>query len=121
MIEIFYKKLQIYILPKVRNHLSLKKPSGVFITRKGTINDYRRKIAEILYDNKKEGTSVEDLMQMARIWRLNIEENVMEIEKYYEFENKESLPLTIKGRILEDHEIVDNINVADTDVLLYEV
>lgn len=54
MIEIFYKKLQIYMLPKVRHHLSLKKPSGVFITRKATIKDYRRKVAEILNDNKKD-------------------------------------------------------------------
>lgn len=120
MIEIFYKRLQLYILPKLRYHLSLKKPSGVYISRKATVKDYRRKVAEILFDNKKEG-SVEDLMGMARIWRLNIEENVLEIEKYYDYESKESLPLPIKGRILEDNEIIDNINVADTDILLYEV
>jgi hypothetical protein len=53
MIEIFYKKLLIYILPKVTNHLCLKKPSGIFISRRATINDFRRKIAEILYESKK--------------------------------------------------------------------
>jgi hypothetical protein len=58
---------------------------------------------------------------MARLWRLDIGENVMEIEKYYEYESYESLPLPIRGRPLEDNEIVDNINVADSDILLYEV
>ena len=76
MIEIFYKKLQIYILPKVRHHLCLKKPCGVYISRKATVLDFRRKIAEILYDHKKPEQTVEDLMAMARIWRLDIGETV---------------------------------------------
>ncbi len=60
---------------------------------------------------------------MARIWRLETGENVMEIEKEYDFEirEKEHLPLPIRGRVLDDKEIVENINVADSDVLLYEV
>jgi hypothetical protein len=58
---------------------------------------------------------------MSRLWRLDTGENIMEIEKYYEYESRESLPLQLRGRILDSSEIVDNINVADTDVLLYEV
>jgi hypothetical protein len=54
MIEIYLKKLFIYILPKVRHHLCLKKPSAVYISRKKTVLDFRRKIGEILHDNKKE-------------------------------------------------------------------
>jgi hypothetical protein len=30
---------------------------------------------------------------MARVWRLDIGENVLEIEKYFEYENRENLPL----------------------------
>lgn len=37
MIEIYLQKINIYILPKLRNHISLKKPSSVFISRKATI------------------------------------------------------------------------------------
>jgi hypothetical protein len=60
---------------------------------------------------------------MARLWRLDIGENVLEIEKYYDYEcrDRDSLPLGLRGRILEDNEIVDEINVAENDVLLYEV
>ena len=121
MIEVFYKKLQIYILPKTANHLSLRKPSGVFVPRKSTIKDYKRKIAEILFENKKEGKTVEELMDMARLWRLDTGENVMEIEKCYDYESRESLPLQLRGRVLDESEVVDDINVADNDVLLYEV
>lgn len=92
MIEIFYKRLLIYILPKVRHHLCLKKPSGVYISRKASIIDFRKKIAEILQESKKEAT-VEELMNMARIWRLEMGENVNEIEKYFEYESRENLPL----------------------------
>lgn len=60
-------------------------------------------------------------MGMSRLWRLDIGEDVIEIEKLYEYETADSLPIQIRGRVLEEDEIVDNINVADTDVLLYEV
>lgn len=85
MIEIFLKKLFIYILPKAKYHLCLKKPSSVYISRKQNVLDFRRKVAEILHDNKKE-TSVEALMSYARIWRLETGENVQEIEKYIDHE-----------------------------------
>jgi hypothetical protein len=54
MIEIFFKKLNIYILPKIRQHLCLKKPSGVYISRKATILEFRRKVAEILFESRKD-------------------------------------------------------------------
>jgi hypothetical protein len=122
-IEIYYAKLQLYILPKIRNHLSLKKPSGVFISRKATIRDYRRKIAEILFSNKCEQQSVGELMSMARIWRLETHENVLEIEKEYDYSSrdKDAFPMAIRGKVLDDNQKVEDINVADNDVLLYEV
>jgi hypothetical protein len=97
MIEIYLKKLFIYILPKVRHHLCLKKPSAVYISRKKTVLDFRRKIGEILHDNKKE-VSVIELMNYARIWRLETGENAFEIEKFFDHETNnqrdlDSLPM----------------------------
>lgn len=37
VIEVFLKKVYIYILPKVRDHISLRKPSPLFISRKATV------------------------------------------------------------------------------------
>ena len=51
IVEVYYQKLQFYILPKTSNHLVLKKPSGVFISRKATVFDFHQKIAEIFYAN----------------------------------------------------------------------
>jgi hypothetical protein len=56
---------------------------------------------------------------MSRIWRLDTGESPLEVEKDYQYAR--NLPIKVKGRILEPHEIIDNINVADDDVLLYEV
>lgn len=58
---------------------------------------------------------------MSRIWRLDTGENVLEIERDYEYESRRGLPIQVRGRILDNNEIVENINVATTDVLLYEI
>jgi hypothetical protein len=54
MIEIFWKKIYIYIYPKTKYHLSLKKPSAVYVSRKSTVHETRKRIAEILHSNKSE-------------------------------------------------------------------
>lgn len=48
-------------------------------------------------------------------------ENVMNIEKEYDHATRDLLPIELDGRVLQDDEIIDDIKVADTDVLLYEV
>jgi uncharacterized membrane protein len=101
MVEVYFQRIFLYILPKVKYHLCLKKPSSIFISRKATVLDMRRRIAEILHDNKKEMT-VKELMNVARIWRLDTGENVMDIEKFFDYEAKDydNLPIEVRGRIL---------------------
>jgi len=118
MIEVFYKKLCIYILPKVRHHVTLKKPCGIYISRRSKVIDFRRKVASIIKDSKTEHT-IEELMGMARLWRLDIGEGIDEVEQL--FNESSTIPVGIRGRILDDNEIIDDINVAETDTLLYEV
>lgn len=61
-------------------------------------------------------------MEISRLWKLDMNENVYDIEKLYDCEIRENFPLQIDGRILEDNELLENINVsAETDILLYEV
>ncbi len=124
MIEIFLKKLNLYIFPKVQGHLILKKPSSVFMSRKATIKEFKLYVAEILYENKKE-ISIKELMNMSRLWRLDTGESISDIEKEFEYETygsgMEHLPMQIRGKVLELDEVISNINVAETDVLLYEV
>jgi hypothetical protein len=79
IVEVFYKKLQIYILPRETPHLVLRKPSGIFISRKATVGDFHRKVAEILFANQKKST-LEQLIDVSRIWRLEIGEDIFEIE-----------------------------------------
>lgn len=47
-VEVYYQKLQLYILPKNTSHLVLKRPSAVYISRKATVKQYHQKVAEIL-------------------------------------------------------------------------
>jgi hypothetical protein len=64
----------------------LKKPSAIYISRKGTVKELHKNIAEILFENKKD-LSVRELISMSRIWRLETGENVFEIEKYFDSES----------------------------------
>lgn len=88
IVEVFYKKLQIYILPRNTSHLVLRKPSGIFISRKSTVADFHKKIAEILLPNQKK-FNLEQLIEMTRIWRLELGEDVYDIERYQVDEAKE--------------------------------
>ena len=60
---------------------------------------------------------------MSRLWRLDTGENVQEIEKYFDQESYSisNLPMQIRGKILGLEEVVGNCNIANNDVLLYEV
>jgi hypothetical protein len=62
-------------------------------------------------------------MSIARLWRLETGENVFDIEKEYDYavRDKDQLPMQVRGRVLDEKEVVEDINVADNDVLLYEV
>lgn len=86
------------------------------------MGELKKKIAEILYENKKD-IPFKGLLSMSRVWRLEIGENVFDIEKHFEYESNSfsSLPMNIRGRVLELEEVINNINVAENDVLLYEV
>ena len=119
IVEVFYKKLQIYILPRGTSHLVLRKPSGVFITRKAKVSEYHRKVVDILLPNQKSFTA-EQLLGMSRLWRLEIGEDVYDIERYQADDNSDKL-FPIMGRVLNESEWIDNIDVAEDDVLLYEV
>eukprot|EP00347_Sterkiella_histriomuscorum_P008234 403345866 len=107
MIEIFLKPVLLYILPKLRTHPNLKKPAYVFISRRAKV--------------KKDQTTAEQLMNIARIWRLEVGENVLQIEKEFDMETRDNLPMPLSGKVLLNEEIIEEINVADNDVLLYEV
>lgn len=102
IVEVFYQRLQLYILPKSTNHLILRKPSALYISRKATVIDYHTKMVEILVANNNH-RSVEELLSMSRIWRLDTGESVLDIEKDYDYEKHRGLPLQVRGRILEDN------------------
>jgi hypothetical protein len=98
MFEIYFKRVQVYILPRGADHLMLRKKSSIFISRKATVHDYHKKVAEILCPNQNKRT-LEELLQISRLWRLETGEDVYEIERYYPSDNKNGL-YVIRGRVL---------------------
>ena len=59
-------------------------------------------------------------MGMSRLWRLEIGEDVTDIERYQAEDTSDKL-FPIMGRVLNESELLDNIDVAEDDVMLYEV
>ena len=119
IIELYYKRLQVYILPREAEHLFLRKPSSIYISRKATVFDYHKKVAEILLPNQNK-RSLEDLLGISRLWRLETGEDVLEIERYYPSDNKNGI-YVIRGKVLGLQEVIEDIDVAEDDCLLYEV
>jgi hypothetical protein len=76
-------------------------------------------VAEILLPNQKKHT-LETLLKMSRIWRLETGEDVQEVERYYQSDNKNGLYM-IRGRVLDEKEVVEDIDVAEDDSMIYEV
>lgn len=61
------------------------------------------------------------IKKVSRLWRLETEETYQTIERLIiETIDDEDFPLQIRGRVLKDEEELDKINVAETDVLIYE-
>ncbi|CDW86593.1 ubiquitin carboxyl-terminal hydrolase [Stylonychia lemnae] len=121
VVEVLYKKVMIYILPKLRTHQYLKQAAAVYVSRQASVLDLRKKIAQVLRDSQGERRSIIELMDMSRLWKLDPSETVYDVEKYYECESKESLPLQIDGKVLEDNQLLEDLNISENDILLYEV
>lgn len=57
---------------------------------------------------------------MSRLWRLDTGEDVMEIERYYQSDNKNGM-YVIRGRVMSPKEVIEDIDIAEDDCILYEV
>ena len=51
IVEVFHKKLVLYILPKREYHLTLVKPAAVYLPRKCTVFDLRKTVATVLFEH----------------------------------------------------------------------
>lgn len=87
--------------------------------RQSTILSLRKFVAEVLHDFNNGKNSAENYLYMSRLWKLHIGESIEEIQKDTTYNPTHMHE--IRGRVLMDTEILDLINVADTDILLYEV
>lgn len=60
-------------------------------------------MAEILHENKTKFT-LKQLVEMSRLWRLDIGESVMDIEKG--INNDYHTAISIRGRVLDKNEVL---------------
>lgn len=87
MVEVFLKPIQIFILPKLRNHPSLKKPVHVFISRTARVIDLKTKMATILHHSRSNKDFTPEVMnKMTRLWKLENGETALSVERDYDNE-----------------------------------
>jgi hypothetical protein len=83
------------------------------------------KIATSLAAKSNKGSfSIRDLCRWARILKVNdTQEAIGEINKevYATAGNEDQLPIEIPAEILESYRTIDSLNIADGEVLVYEV
>ena len=78
-IEVFLKRILFYILPKKSRFVTLKRPAPIYISRLATIGELREYLGSILA-KELDDWSIEDMLRITRFWKLDLGENINEIE-----------------------------------------
>jgi hypothetical protein len=90
-----------------------------------TVGEMHVKIAQSLHGKSPKHNihSIQHLVQMSRIWKLENGEDINEIQNsaYATKGDPKQLPIKINGTILDRSAVIDQINVADDEILMYEV
>jgi hypothetical protein len=114
------------MIPQMSYYPSCKtNPFTVYISRNAKVGDLQIRIAQSLHgkSSKHSAHSIHHLVQMSRLWKLDTGENISEIQNQIYATNGDPklLPIEVNGSILDRSATIDSINVADDEVLMFEV
>lgn len=100
-------------------------PFTVYVSRNTTVGELHTKVAQSLHGKspKHANHSIFHLVTMSRLWKLDVGENITQIQDsiYATNGDPKLLPIQINGKILDRSATIDQINVADDETLMYEV
>jgi hypothetical protein len=114
------------MIPQMSYYPSQKtNPLTVYISRNSTVGELQSKIVQSLHGKSSKHTmhSIAHLLQMSRLWKLDTGENIEEIQNkiYATNGDPKNLPIQVNGTILDRAATIDSINVADEEILMFEV
>ena len=104
--------------PNVKYHEGLKIAHRFYTTRAITVKELHLKICEAIERDSVKFSALE-LFTYSRLWVFEQGDSIEELESQIEADSR-NLPIEIHGRILQPHQLIDEINVADDEMILLE-
>jgi len=120
-VEVHLRRFELRTSPNIRYHEQLKMPHRFYISRSSTVKEMHLKICEQIEGGSVKFNAVE-LFRLSRLWVFEQGDTIQDLE--YQLAQLSSdlsnLPVEVHGRILQNHQLIDEINVADDDLILLE-
>lgn len=122
--------LKIHIIPRIAYYPTASNvvdlPFTVYVPRNSTVGELQIRIALSLQakSDKGKGESLLDLCKWARILKVDYSnESAEDINnQVYGTQGDESqLPIEVVAEVLEKHMTIDQLNLADGEILVYEI
>lgn len=96
-------------------------PHRFYISRSTTVREMHLRICEGIQHKSRQLNAVE-LFGYSRLWVFEHQDNIQDLE--YQLSKVSSdtsnLPIEVHGRLLQPHMLIDDINVADDDMIVLE-
>jgi hypothetical protein len=99
-------------------------PMTVYISRTAKIGELHLKVAQALNSKQKKNLSIVQMLGLSRLWKIDeTKYNIKEIQDqiYATKGNIDLFPISAHGSILERNTLIEDCNIADDEILMYEV
>ena len=94
----------------------------IYVSRSDTVKEVLMKCCESKNISDAASMPSGALSTFCRLWKFEGQETFADIKEALEDvgSNMDKLPIEVHGRILQSYELIEDINVADNDVLVFE-
>jgi len=121
LVEVHLRRFELRTSPSIRYHEMRKMPHRFYVSRASTVREMHVKICEQIESSSNRFTAFE-LFNYSRLWVFEQNDTIEDLEHNLSEKSQDvsKLPIEVHGRILQSHQLIDEINVADDELILLE-
>ena len=121
IVEVHLRRFELRTTPNIRYIDQIKMPHRFYVSRSATVKEMHLSICEAIQNKSRQFNAVE-LFGLSRLWVFGHHDNIQDLEiqlsKVSSDQNK--LPIEVHGRLLLPYMLVEDINVADDEMIVLE-
>jgi hypothetical protein len=121
IVEVHQRRFELRTSPNIKYHDQLKMPHRFYVSRSMTVREMHLRICEQIEGQSTRFKAFE-LFHLSRLWVFEQGDNIQDLEYQLSQVSNDlsNLPIEVHGRLLLDHQTIDEINVADDELILLE-